>query len=398
MRGRSLAPLAFYVLLGALPAGCGGNGGGEDHPGGECRTDSECDDGDPCTDDRCDPRAGDGAGLCRNTWVTEPPATEGPPGDSSCGNGRDDDCDGDVDSADADCQAECTGDGDCDDGAVCTRDRCNGGACAHENAADGLACDDGLDCTTGDACLAGACTGTAVDCSHLDEDCIRGECDESLGGCAAVDREVGAPCIFVDFCSSAGQCIGGACVGINDKDADGDGRVDVACPGGSDCDDADPAVRPEGVEAPAWGARCADLVDNDCDGRTDSDDPTCWPGPGLCDGLGWCWENPQPQGRHLNAVWAFGPDDLWAVGDSGTILRWDGTGWYLLTSQTGPDLFGLWAAGPDDLWISERYGAQRWNRDGMVRRDTFGDGYLIWGSSATDVWVGGGYYAHAAML
>jgi hypothetical protein len=48
------------------------------------------------------------------------------------------------------------------------------------------------------------------------------------------------------------------------SDFDGDGTVDV-----DDCRPEDPAVHPRAVEV------CDDLVDNDCDGRTDTADDEC---------------------------------------------------------------------------------------------------------------------------
>lgn len=47
-----------------------------------------------------------------------------------------------------------------------------------------------------------------------------------------------------------------------DKDWDGDGYIDEACEGGTDCDDTDASVHPAAKEI-------CDLKDNDCDGFTD---------------------------------------------------------------------------------------------------------------------------------
>jgi PAS domain-containing protein len=61
----------------------------------------------------------------------------------------------------------------------------------------------------------------------------------------------------------------------------------------------------------------------------------------LCRG-GWCWENPRPQGNRLRAVWARSPDEAWAVGDGGMILRWNGAFWYGVESGTMVSLRGVW--------------------------------------------------------
>ncbi len=63
---------------------------------------------------------------------------------------------------------------------------------------------------------------------------------------------------------------------------DGDGFFDKAC-GGNDCNDNDPNVNPGVAESTAAG-NCADGIDNDCDGKTDSADPDCGGGGGCAAG------------------------------------------------------------------------------------------------------------------
>jgi hypothetical protein len=60
----------------------------------------------------------------------------------------------------------------------------------------------------------------------------------------------------------------------------------------------------------------------------------------------------QPSGttRHLHGVSAAGPDHVWAVGDLGTILFFDGTGWSHQDSGTTRGLRRVSAAGPDRVW------------------------------------------------
>ncbi len=64
------------------------------------------------------------------------------------------------------------GDADCSESCDEAADDCSGSDPA------GSACDDGLDCTTSDACTAGTCGGTAVSCVDPQA------CFESCGGCA----------------------------------------------------------------------------------------------------------------------------------------------------------------------------------------------------------------------
>ncbi len=49
--------------------------------------------------------------------------------------------------------------------------------------------------------------------------------------------------------------------------------------------------------------------------------------PSFCTSDGWCWENPLPQGIDLYDVFSLAPNDVWAVGEAGVMLHFDGRGW-----------------------------------------------------------------------
>ncbi|UJR85737.1 hypothetical protein [Sandaracinus amylolyticus] len=68
------------------------------------------------------------------------------------------------------------------------------GACRTEPRANGTGCDDGDRCTTNDACSAGACHGTALDCTSLDGLCARGTCNAATGACVATPVTDGTSC------------------------------------------------------------------------------------------------------------------------------------------------------------------------------------------------------------
>ncbi len=110
---------------------------------GICRgSNVDCDDGDSCTDDACDPEAG-----CVHIPT-----------------------------------------GRCDDGNPCTRDICDpDGGCRHEQLSDGFPCDDAEQCTSIDVCFRGVCRGVDIpegtpcddgDPCSLAERCISGECQD----------------------------------------------------------------------------------------------------------------------------------------------------------------------------------------------------------------------------
>ena len=52
----------------------------------------------------------------------------------------------------------------------------------------------------------------------------------------------------------------------------------------------------------------------------------------------------------LNWTYARTSDDVFVVGNNGTILHWDDTEWTLQDSPTEQDLWGVWAAAADDVW------------------------------------------------
>ncbi len=52
----------------------------------------------------------------------------------------------------------------------------------------------------------------------------------------------------------------------------------------------------------------------------------------------------------LNWVFGFGPEDVFVVGNAGTILHYDGQAWTLQPAPTDEALWGVWGAAPNDVW------------------------------------------------
>jgi hypothetical protein len=50
-------------------------------------------------------------------------------------------------------------------------------------------------------------------------------------------------------------------------------------------------------------------------------------------------------------VFGFGPDDVYAVGEDGGAVYYDGNSWSRLSTGTEQDLWGVWGAAPNDLWV-----------------------------------------------
>jgi hypothetical protein len=94
----------------------------------------------------------------------------------------------------------------------------------------------------------------------------------------------------------------------------------------------------------------------------------------------------------LRGVWASARDSAWAVGEQGTILRWTGgPSWTPIAPITQAHLWGVWGASAGDVWAVGNGGAVlHWNGTKWtnVWSGTSKDLYAVTGSGS-DVWVGG---------
>ena len=183
-----------------------------------CEDDTDCADGNPCTDDACN------ANLCEYasnaaTCDDRDPCTE----NDACSAGQ---CGG-VPVANC-CQVDCA----CDDGNACTAGVCSENACQFTPLGDGADCNDGDLCTTGDACIGGVCEGGALDCTFLTDDCNTGFCGPTTGTCFPSPSNEGGDCDDGRTCTLDDVCYVGRCVGSDDCGAN------RACDWGTDaCED-----------------------------------------------------------------------------------------------------------------------------------------------------------------
>lgn len=76
----------------------------------------------------------------------------------------------------------------------------------------------------------------------------------------------------------------------------------------------------------------------------------------ICSADGYCWENPLPQGNFLLAVWGKDASQVWAVGYSGTILKWNGAVWEAQAGGTLNPLNAVWGASASNLWVVGAFG------------------------------------------
>jgi hypothetical protein len=169
-----------------------------------------CDDGNQCTSDICD----ETQKKCVFTAVSVN-GKEGLPGNSACLDGQDNDCDGKIDLADPDCQG-CNNDLECiKDVNICINYYCNGQhVCASSPKADGASCGDELKCNGLEVCQAGECKlGTPKLCNDNDA-CTTDKCDESLQGqCVYTSIQGCKSCTQNLQCDDGNPCTQDSCFG-----------------------------------------------------------------------------------------------------------------------------------------------------------------------------------------
>jgi hypothetical protein len=212
---------------------------------GVCVTTSlNCDDGNPCTNDSCNPASGcvhtnnalscDDASACTSGDVCAAGVCAGTPISYDDSNVcTDDACDPLTGVSHTNNTASCNADGsgctqndvcsagicnpgpavNCADANVCTDDSCsstgaNTYTCVHANNTAG--CDDGQYCTTGDVCAAGVCGGTPRTCG-TNTTCTTYSCNESTDAC--VTTYTTAACDDGQYCTTGDVCASGVCAG-----------------------------------------------------------------------------------------------------------------------------------------------------------------------------------------
>jgi hypothetical protein len=93
--------------------------------------------------------------------------------------------------------------------------------------------------------------------------------------------------------------------------------------------------------------------------------------------------------RNLRGVWAASASNVWAVGVSGTILRFNGTAWSSVTGIATSDIDAVWGSGPNDVWLVGGTTVQHWNGTAFSVTGFGGTLLAVSGSGPNDVWVTG---------
>lgn len=95
---------------------------------------------------------------------------------------------------------------------------------------------------------------------------------------------------------------------------------------------------------------------------------------------------------NLRAVWGTGPADVWAAGDKGTILHFNGQAWAPSPSGTDEDLTAIVGTGPANVYVAGvKGGILHWDGKGWRQVSGGGETTLVdmWLSGPDDVWAVG---------
>ncbi|MGE0871140.1 MAG: WD40/YVTN/BNR-like repeat-containing protein [Kofleriaceae bacterium] len=127
------------------------------------------------------------------------------------------------------------------------------------------------------------------------------------------------------------------------------------------------------------------------DGNNGSISDTTGPLVASYDGIDWTLHKNLPTSKYLRSVWARTANDVWAVGDDGVIVHYDGQSWTVSPSGVTHQLLAVtgvgstvWAAGAGGVllkrvgssWVPQQTGTTRTIR-------------TLWASSTSNIWAGG---------
>jgi hypothetical protein len=105
------------------------------------------------------------------------------------------------------------------------------------------------------------------------------------------------------------------------------------------------------------------------------------------------WERVVPQPPHgtIRGLWGFSSTDIYAVGDNGLIIHYNGVKWTLMTSPTSNTLRHVWGAATNDVYAIGvdntviHYDGASWRLASHPAMEPYG----IWGAAANDIWIVG---------
>lgn len=103
------------------------------------------------------------------------------------------------------------------------------------------------------------------------------------------------------------------------------------------------------------------------------------------------WQNQLPQGHLLSGIWGNTPENLFVVGDQGTLLHYDGAAWQTMASHTTTQLTTVWGSTTGQVFVTSQAG-QLLRYTGSIWELAYQAPTALtalWGSSDNDIFVAG---------
>ena len=92
----------------------------------------------------------------------------------------------------------------------------------------------------------------------------------------------------------------------------------------------------------------------------------------------------------LQGLWGASSSDVWATGLSGTILHFDGTAWSPAIPASAAEVDAVWGSSPSDVWFVGSGTVQHWNGTSISIAGSFGGSLIaVSGTGPQDVWITG---------
>jgi hypothetical protein len=152
-----------------------------------------------------------------------------------------------------------------------------------------------------------------------------------------------------------------------------------------------------GGPAGAWNEQDVELADTYSFGAVWAFGPNdVWAGGTSLvhfDGAAWTKVETATVIGFVTDMWGFAPDDLWAV-DGSQILHWDGTAWAPMdvAPYDPTEVNAVFGIAPDDVWVGGGINGEALHFDGDVWTQHITQAVMIhdlWGSGPDDVWAAG---------
>jgi len=98
-----------------------------------------------------------------------------------------------------------------------------------------------------------------------------------------------------------------------------------------------------------------------------------------------------PWSGRLYDIWGSDPFHVWAVGQGGKAVFFDGATWTLHQLPTSEPLYGIWGSGPEDVWVVGKTGTLlHWDGNTWFSQVLGGASLrTVWGLGQDSVWLAG---------